>query len=93
MKKVTAYQCDFCKKPRLYLSRSGVKKHEVRCWLNPARKSCATCANLLEHIEGKEPFGQIWKCSVTTHTPFKKKIDNCPHYIQGGGIFNDYQEG
>ena len=90
MKKVTAYQCDFCKVPKLYLSRSGAKKHEERCWLNPKRKSCATCGNLYCDYSKDEP---VWVCKDTLHTPFKQKIDNCSYYTKGDGIFNDYQAG
>jgi len=91
MKKVTAYQCGFCKTPKLYLSRSGAKKHEERCWLNPVRKSCATCDNLIEVWDSKNEV-MNWRCTETKHEPFKQKIDNCPHHERGMGIFNDGQE-
>ena len=90
MEKVTAYKCDFCKDDaqRLFLSRSGCAKHEKRCWLNPARKSCATCGNLSEKIEEVEPCGYCWICLVRKNfTPFKSKISNCPHWNDSGGIF------
>ena len=88
MKKVTAYQCEFCKTPRLYLSKSGAKKYEEKCWLNPVRKSCATCGYLYSDLSAA---GEGWKCSETKHIPFKKKIENCPCFIRSGGIFDDYQ--
>jgi len=88
MKKVTAYQCGFCRISRLYLSKSGVKKHEEKCWLNPVRKSCATCEYLYSDLSAVEAN---WKCLATKHIPFKKKIENCPYYTRSGGIFNDYQ--
>uniref|UniRef100_A0A6M3LBV8 Uncharacterized protein n=1 Tax=viral metagenome TaxID=1070528 RepID=A0A6M3LBV8_9ZZZZ len=87
MKKVTAYKCDFCKPnaPRLFLSHSGAKKHENRCWLNPARKSCATCMNVA-------PLSDIsvgWKCLENIYTPFKKKVEGCSHYKPSGTIFDN----
>ena len=94
MKKVTAYQCDFCKTPKLYLSRGGARKHEKRCWLNPIRKSCATCANLVEVLASKnDPMVETmnWHCTDRRVTPFKQKIDNCRHYGRGDGLFNDGQ--
>ncbi len=93
MKKVTAYQCDFCKNPRLYLSRGGARKHEKRCWLNPIRKSCATCGNLAEAWDpkGRSEYME-WQCTETKSIPFKQKIDNCYFYVVGIGIFNDGQD-
>lgn len=88
MKKVTAYQCEFCRSPKLFLSRSGAKRHEDRCWLNPARKSCATCMNLDEGVEELEPYGMTWRCLENVCTPFKQKVENCPYYEQSTP-FND----
>jgi len=87
MEKVPAYKCSFCKpsSPSLFLSRSGVKKHEERCWLNPARRSCATCANLAS--VGEVDTG--WKCLKGICTPFKEKVENCPHYESSGDIFDN----
>ena len=86
MKKVTAYQCVFCEK--IYLSRSGAGKHEKKCWLNPARRSCATCGNLM-YYDGREGG---WRCTVRNIRVFREKIEQCPYYDQGVGIFNDGQE-
>ena len=86
MTKVTAYKCSFCKTPKLYLSQQGCKKHEKRCWLNPARRSCATCVNVYR-LDGAEI---IWKCqSIKEATPFKGKIDKCPMYSPSGDIFDN----
>ena len=91
MKKVTAYQCSFCKDStrKLFLTRNGCLKHEKRCWLNPIRKSCATCTNLHDDIAKKVPFG-FWKCSKRKDvTPFKTKITECPWWEESGAIFSN----
>ena len=41
MKKVIVSQCDFCEKTAF--AESSIKKHEKKCFFNPATKSCATC--------------------------------------------------
>jgi len=89
MKKVTAFKCDFCEK--VLLSRSGIRNHEKKCWLNPNRESCATCGNLFygDYEVGKDAE---WKCFEQIHKPFKQKVENCVGYDQGDGIFNDGQE-
>ena len=92
MEKVTAYKCSFCKddKRSIYLSRSGCRKHENRCWLNPARKSCATCINIITVIQEKEPYGQEWACSVRKNVkPFSTKIENCLYWEESGAIFSN----
>ena len=90
MLKVTAYQCSYCKDRdrRLYLSKSGCRQHEKRCWLNPARKSCATCDNLEEGWDNDT--GSYWLCSRRmVKRPFKQKVVNCLAWTEAVGIFND----
>ena len=92
MEKVTAYKCSFCKDSsnRLFMSRSGCKAHEEKCWLNPARKSCATCKNLSEYIEEIEPYGPEWKCVKRKEvTPFTRKISDCVYWEKSGAIFTN----
>ena len=92
MEKITAYKCSFCKDSSrsIFQSRSGCRKHEKRCWLNPARKSCATCSNLSERIDTVEPFGSEWRCSSRKEVkPFKSKIDNCFCWEESGAIFTN----
>lgn len=91
MKKVIAYQCEFCKHPRLFSSRSGCKNHEKKCWMNPKRKSCAMCLNLFEHSD--PGIKKKWRCLATHQTnqpiiPFKNKIENCPYWEQSEYYFN-----
>lgn len=92
MEKVTAYKCDFCKHPKLFLSRSGCKNHEESCWLNPKRKSCATCINLFEH--GDPGIKKRWSCMATHKDdepiiPFLNKVVNCPYWVESEFYFND----
>uniref|UniRef100_A0A6H1ZGJ3 Uncharacterized protein n=1 Tax=viral metagenome TaxID=1070528 RepID=A0A6H1ZGJ3_9ZZZZ len=92
MEKVMAYKCDFCKDSsrRLFLSYSGCRKHEKKCWLNPARRSCATCENLTEVPEKVEPYGKHWRCMVRNDvTPFKGKISGCPSWGDSHSIFTN----
>lgn len=44
MHSITAYQCDHCKS--INISIKNMKRHERKCHLDPANKSCATCLNL-----------------------------------------------
>lgn len=46
MEKVTAYKCEFCKK--ILSTKSGMHKHENKCFSNPKSKSCITCGSLGE---------------------------------------------
>jgi len=88
MKKITAYQCEFCKHS-LFLSRAGAKKHEEKCWLNPKRKSCATCLHVYHKIDmGESEY--VWFCAANEAAPFKKKIENCESWqLNSDGIFDD----
>ena len=92
MEKITAYKCSWCKdnSRSIYLSRSGCQKHERRCWLNPVRKSCATCANLIERIEEVEPYGVTWGCYKRKEVvPFSTKISQCPAWEESFVIFTN----
>ncbi|MFH2074087.1 MAG: hypothetical protein ABIJ57_01895 [Pseudomonadota bacterium] len=91
MKKVQAYKCDFCEK--VYLSRSGATKHEARCWLNPARKSCATCGHVITYTDMKT-YNKAWEClAVKDIIPFKQKIEGCREHTKNeSGIFDDGME-
>jgi len=92
MKQVIAYKCDYCKDSSrsIYLSRSGCQKHERKCWLNPIRKSCATCLNLHEYVEEEEPYGGSWKCLARKDVvPFSTKISQCLYWEESGAIFTN----
>ena len=45
MKAVTAFICDFCLRKRRFAHRGTAVRHEMRCFYNPIRKACATCAH------------------------------------------------
>lgn len=44
MKKITAYKCSFCGK--ILQTRSGMYRHEKKCFYNKQTRSCITCAFL-----------------------------------------------
>lgn len=49
MKEIKAYQCDYCK---LYKkTKSYVKEHEDKCYLNPKNRACATCKHNVIEID------------------------------------------
>lgn len=53
MKKITAFECEFCKK--ILRTKQGMKIHEPKCFKNPFSKSCLTCKSLTlgSCIDGK----------------------------------------
>lgn len=40
---VKRWRCPFCRRSRS--SRKATAEHIGRCWLNPANRTCKTCAN------------------------------------------------
>ena len=54
MRKIMAYQCDWCNK--IYKTKSAMAKHEKRCFYNPAVKSCWTCNNNMEYDTDNDIF-------------------------------------
>ena len=44
MHQVTAFQCDYCQ--RINSSQRNMRRHEHKCYLNSANRSCATCVHL-----------------------------------------------
>jgi hypothetical protein len=55
MTETKAYKCDYCK--HLTISKSGMYKHESKCFNNPVMKACKTCINC--HMKGglcEKPF-------------------------------------
>ena len=53
MKKITAFECEFCK--RILKTKQAMKVHEPKCFKNPISKSCLTCKSftLRSCIDGK----------------------------------------
>jgi len=45
MIEIKAYQCEHCFR-KVLSSKSGIKAHEKKCFLNEETKSCATCGLL-----------------------------------------------
>lgn len=76
MKAITVFECDYCKK--LYRSKSGILKHEKRCFHNPVTKSCISCQFL----------GSAGKCNGKILTEFEEqilnfKVDGTYHVVNG----------
>jgi len=44
MHKVTVFQCDHCK--RINSSQRNMRRHERKCYFDPANQSCAMCKHL-----------------------------------------------
>ena len=42
MNEITAYQCEHCHK-KIVRTAQAMKKHEAKCFHNPATKSCVAC--------------------------------------------------
>lgn len=47
---VTRFECPFCRHRRS--ARKAAREHIARCWLNPAARSCKTCANFTDEPGG-----------------------------------------
>jgi hypothetical protein len=68
MRRVLAYKCSFCPRARIYASRSACAAHEVRCFDNPATRSCATCKNLRHSQKPAAREGcvtDVWSCAAS----------------------------
>jgi len=50
MREIIAYQCDYCEK-KITKSKSGMYKHESKCYANPINKACRTCKNFERYEE------------------------------------------
>jgi len=84
MKKITAFECEFCK--RILKTKQAMKVHEPKCFKNPISKSCLTCKSLTLRscIDGKpvtdnEELILQFKVEGTYHV--------CPGYMEA-----DYNE-
>lgn len=91
MKKVTAYQCEYCDQLFEYDPRHTA--HKKYCSKNPGSKSCQTCAFFrLEHYQfGKHDWFTFEGCIKNIDLSFWKK-DNCCAYKNRSGIDeNEFQ--
>lgn len=68
MNEIKAYECEYgCGK---YLrTRSGMNKHEKKCYWNPVNKACASCGNNEEYSDG-DGF-QEWEGRYCTKLEFE----------------------
>jgi len=71
MKEIKAYQCDHCVK---YLkTKHLIKKHEARCFYNPATKSCITCDHFSPNVDG-----EVGRYCEAKRKDLKKLRTGCP---------------
>jgi len=42
---VKAFVCDFCPRKKRFAARGTAERHERRCFYNPVRRACASCAH------------------------------------------------
>jgi len=73
MKKITAFECEFCKK--ILRTKQGMKVHEPKCFKNSESKSCITCKSLATEslvnkrtLTDKEDLILQYKVEGTYHT-------------------------
>jgi len=75
MREIKAYMCEYCEK--ILKTRSGIKKHEDKCFANPREKACRTCENF---------YSDDWNethCDVYLKSFSKKEIKykkNCQNH-------------
>jgi hypothetical protein len=83
MKTVRAFLCEFCYRPRPYLTRRAVAVHEIRCFHNPLTRSCATCRYLHERslpAGAKGCSKAIYLC--TAENQGAVLTTNCMHWAE-----------
>jgi hypothetical protein len=94
MKEVIINQCDFCK--RVSFHKSSVRRHEKKCFQNPATRSCVTClwfsSPNIEHGYPAECFlGKIEKVpegsKIKVFTQCEKYIVNFSSIIYVPGVY------
>jgi hypothetical protein len=69
---IRKYCCDYC--DRDYATNAGAKRHEAKCYYDPANKACATCAHLIaSNVEphwlemGEDVYKTMWvtECDIS----------------------------
>jgi hypothetical protein len=64
---VRRFECPFCSRRRA--AKKAVAEHLGRCWLNPAVRSCKTCAHLDEYDGGDTCFpGRPCDCNAPSRS-------------------------
>jgi hypothetical protein len=71
MKEIKAYQCEWCNK--ITKSKSGINKHENKCYKNPSLKSCYNC----KYLTNSGYIVKIMTCEI-----FNKNISEEPWQIE-----------
>lgn len=82
---VNRWQCPFCRRTRS--AKAAAVAHVARCWLNPAVRSCKTCAHLSPASSGPACFpGRPCDCNESPEncaagvplTPETTPVTGCP---------------
>ena len=59
-----AWACKWGCATKVLTSRIRMERHEDRCWQNPARMACASCANFVKERDGNgmdgTPYNETW---------------------------------
>lgn len=83
MKEITAYECEYgCGK--FLKTKSGMRRHEKKCFWNPANKACASCGNN-EHYSDDDGY-RSWEgrwCVALEFDIFTDKYNGrskCPRW-------------
>jgi hypothetical protein len=80
MKKVEAWQCDFCNKTSV--SKGGLTNHERACKNNPARRNCITCVHgiSIDPVEIAKPLTVESYMPGWTDAPYIYAGPWCDHH-------------
>lgn len=78
MIEIIAYKCEHCEK-KILSSKSGMYKHESKCFANPEMRACRTCKHVENHLESGLKFCNQHKKVIGPEIPFQHF---CPKYKQ-----------
>lgn len=86
MKKVTAFQCEYCRR-KVMMNKTHLAEHEFICFHNPRRKACQTCGNYAEDYEtvydnhhGGDPGSTDYEVLVRYCEAKEKPLDDIPKW-------------
>lgn len=71
---VVRYDCPFCGSGFRSSRKSYVVEHMARCWAEPAKKTCRTCA----HFDRRALWGAEDVCALGENVPERAPVVNCP---------------
>ena len=80
MKIVTAFRCEFCPRPHLYMREISAKAHESDCIYNPVSRACATCKHWKGNECAKDAFDPT---RINQRNPQGLRVE-CPKWAERG---------